>query len=415
MMRASRFRGLPAQLILALGLALAAVAVTALVLPWAGHDLRDTTILAQAPVLRLILLLASYALVGLAAYRRSGDAAASAVAVLLGAALGWGGWEWSTLSPGWLLFAVLVLLQTWPGERPALISFALIIPWALLHPGAAWGALLLIASAMGGTLVESRRRILLLGGGLGACAILMLRGIDLRATVLPLVRPWVWADGQARNTLADPVGLAIFALILALLGLRLLRPGHNHTGLAALALFGFLAWHMRRNGLWLGLAATPVLTVALSGTWKAARLPGAYARATILAAATAVGGGLLVAASVIGPPAVAGISLPQAALQSVPTTGLIMYRPEFEPALLRVHSRSMLALARPADDSIYEIWERIAADCAPADELKNLQAEAIVLDPRQDATVIATLQTEGWQVAWSGAPATVLLRPEILQ
>lgn len=415
MTRVSRSNSILLRMLPVLGTALLVVAASVFALPWSGHALMDSSaaLRSHGSVLRPVLLLTSYAFVAIAAYRRTGDAAASAIAMLFGAALGWAGWEWQTISPGWPLFSGLLLLLTWPGERPALVALGVVTPWALVHPGAAWAALLLLASAASGPRAESRRRLILALGGLVACALLILRRIDLYAIFLPEARPWIWAEGQAQNTLADPAGLALFILLLALLGLKLLRPTPPPAaGLAALALFGFLAWHTRSNGIWLGLAATPGLALALGGDWKETILPGRFARATILGIAMVVGVGLLVAASMIGPAVIGGMPLPAATLRTLPATGLIAYRPAFEPALLRVRSRPLLALARPADTSTYSTWQRIAANCAPADDLKKLQAAAIVLDPQADEAVIATLQGEGWHTAWSGAPAVVLLQPE---
>lgn len=397
---------------LLLGLPLLIIAMVASVLPWSGHALSTAAVVAGNDlVLRFVVLLLSYGLAGIAAYRRSGDAVAGTVAILLGAALGWAGWEWQSISIWLPLFSALVLVLTWPGERPALVAGGLVLVWALVDSSATWGALFLLGTAAGGARADARRRLLLACGGLAAATLLEVRGVDLGAVLLPAARPWVWVDGQAQTTFADPIGLALFALVLALLGLKFLRPARTPAGLAVLGVLGYLAWHTRSNGIWLSLAAVPVLADALSGTWLDAMLPARVVRSAILGAATFVGISLLFLASTLGPGLIGGTRLPADALSALPGSGLLMYRPAFEPTLLRVRARETLALARPSDSSGYRVWERIAADCDPATELARLQAEAAVLDPQQDAAVIATLQSDGWRTAWSGASAVVLSRP----
>lgn len=274
----------------------------------------------------------------------------------------------------------------------------------------------MIASALLGPGTESRRRLILVLAGIMACALLILRGVDLGNLILPEARPWIWAEGQAQNTPSDPAGLALFTLLLVLVGLKLLRPARTPgNGLVVLMVFGFLAWHTRRNGVWLGLAAAPIVAFVIGGDWKDTLLPQRLARATILTIATVVSCGLLYTATLSGPSVISGLPLPAAALDALPDTGLIAYRPEFEPTLLQTHARSTLVLARPADSSIYPIWELIATNCAPADLLQKLQAKAIVLEPERDTSVITTLQDQGWQIAWSGAPAVVLVQPGAVQ
>jgi hypothetical protein len=159
----------------------------------------------------------------------------------------------------------------------------------------------------------------------------------------------------------------------------------------------------------------PVLADALSGDWPDLLLPARVVRSAIFSAATLIGINLLFLASTLGPQLIGGTLLPADALSALPDSGLLMYRPAFEPTLLRVRTRETLALARPSDISGYRVWERIAADCDPATELAGLQAAAVLLDPQQDASVITTLQSDGWHAAWSGAAAVVLTRPGTAQ
>ena len=422
--------------LLGLGLALAGVAGVAATIPWAGYDNQAPALLSgsNSAVLRLLFILLSYLFVGIAAYGRTGDGWATAIAITAGAALGWSGWEWSTLSPGWVVFGALVLLLNRRQRFTPSLAAAATVLWALFDSTAAWGVLLLLAYTL--TQRSGIERLQLGAGGLLGVGGLLARGIDPRRVLVPPARAWVWADGQATTSFGDPVGLALFMILVALLGLALLRGGKATGGnFVALAVFAALAWHARRNGIWLSLVAVPIIAATFAGRHAgrhAQRAPGMtpgmapdlpddilsrVPRWGILGAATALSSGLLLLALTMAPPLIGGQPLPPAALEELPQRGTIVYRPEFAPTLVQARPHAGLSIldrmlhSEAEFKQAYSTWERIATNCDPLTELETLDARAVVLDSRQEAATIATLAADArWRVSWQDSNATVLTR-----
>lgn len=405
---------------LGLGLALAVVAGVAATLPWAGYDNQALALLSASTSagLRLLFIVLSYLFVGIAAYHRTGDGWATAIAITAGAALGWSGWEWSALSPGWVVFGALVLLLNRRQRFTPLLAAAATVLWSLFDSTAAWGALLLLAYTL--TQRSGIERLQLGAGGLLGVGVLLARGIDPRRVLVPPARAWVWADGQATTSFGDPVGLALFLILVALLGLALLRGGKATGGnFVALAVFAALAWHARRNGIWLSLVAVPMIaaTFAQMDPGLPEDLRTRILCWSILGTATALSGGLLLLALAMAPPLIGGQPLPQAALEELPQRGTIVYGPEFAPTLVQARPHAGVTIVDRAHRSgaelnqAYSVWERVAANCDPLTELATLDARAVVLDSRQEAATIATLAADArWRVSWQDSNATVLTR-----
>jgi hypothetical protein len=229
------------------------------------------------------------------------------------------------------------------------------------------------------------------------------RGFDPWTVLFPTARPWVWADGQAANKLGDPLGLALFGGMLLLVALARFRRSHARIHLLPLAVFALLAWQARRNGLWLGLAAVPTIAVLLSD------LEPRFRRWASPAAAFA-SIGLLGLAIVNGPNLLAGPALRSNIVRA--THGPVMYRPAFEQALRQEVVPADLILAASDDPrATYTAWTRIATNCAPADELDRLGANAVVLDTTLDRLPIATLAADPrWRQAAADQTATVFVR-----
>ncbi len=394
-------------------LAVVAIAVVAGLLPIGGYSLPAGSrwswdVLA---VLRLGLLAAGYSLTGLASYQRTRDGWASAAAILLGAAVGWAGWEWSAATIGWSIFGALVLLlERLEARRLAAIT-TLAIGWALLDQSAAVGALLLAAHAVSRRDEPLRARLWLLVIALLCVATLVLRGVDVGAVVAPSARSWVWADGQAANTPGDPIGFTLFMGMLAFLGLWILRSGRPaRTDLVVIGVFVYLTWYARRHGVWLGLAAAPTLAACLTGGHER------WDRITRAGAMAAGAGGLLLAL-IVGPTAIGGQPFSAHVIAGLPSAGILVYRPPFEPMLrrsaplARLHLASAAAAGPAEAAKAHEAWLRIETNCSPADELDRLRAEVVVLDPRADTQTIATLTSSGaWHVGAADQYAVVLRR-----
>jgi hypothetical protein len=348
---------------------------------------------------RVALLIVAYGVAGIAAYRRS--PAASAATLLLAAALGWAGWASSEASLGWLVFSTLVLLVDQPSRRKDAIAVALVVGWALFDDHAAWGALLLV---LGATHRWRERPIVPFIGGIAAVLLLWWRGLHPWTALLPPARPWLWIDGQASNKLGDPVGLALFGTLVLVAALLRFGRGAARPNLLLLAVFGLLAWQSRRNGIWLGLVAAPVLAALLGdleprfGRWASS-------------AVAFIGAALLAMALMMGPTVIGARPLEQPILDGV-SDGTIIYRPHFERALHRTHPDANLLLAN-ADDpqAMDEAWKRIAADCDPAGELDRLKADTVVLDSTLDRAPITTLAADRrWRLAAADSTATVFVR-----
>src|SRR4051794_15326587 len=238
--------------IVGIALALTLVAAIAATLPTTGYALPATSWAGLQPTtLRLCLLALAYGLSGAATYGRSKNGWASGVALLFAGALGWAGWEWSALSLGWPIFAGLVLLLEWRDTRVVTLAVVVACLWALVDPGAIWGVVLLATRAGLQGRVDNRYRLVALAGAVVAATLLVTRGVDLRGTLFPAPRPWVWADGQAVNQLGDPIGFALFVGLLGLFGLWMLRTSRPAgVNLLTLAVFAYLTWTARRNGIW---------------------------------------------------------------------------------------------------------------------------------------------------------------------
>ena len=403
----------PRQLLI-LGPALATVGGLAAYLPLAGYDLPAPgtfPLQEQAGTLRIVLLVLAYGLVSTAAYLRTRASWPVAVALLAGAAVGWSGWEWSSLSFGWGLFAAVVLLIERQSRRLTALAVAVVLAWAFFDDTASWAALLLITRSLGRRAGRGER-LLCLGGGLLGLVVLQVRSVDLPRMYLSSERQWVWADGQAANKLGDPMGAALFIFLLLLLLLWLVRPVKPSTAdLPSLAIFIFLAWHARRNGIWLGLAAVPTVAACLAGDWSRWRT------VTLSAAQGLVLLALLLAYRE-GPALVGGVPLSAALTTALPPQGLVVYRPSFEPALRRIRPAEQLALATPnlvidedGQPARYTAWTRIETNCAPVAELERLQASAVVLDPAVDREVLDAIGANpGWRIGAVDATAALLLR-----
>ena len=383
------------------GLAVAMVAITAAWLPsMGGHSTMPWGSVTSRALLRIALLTVTYSLAAIAAYRHASAAGASSAAVLWGAALGWGGWGLDNALLGSVVFAAMVLLIEQPSARNERVAAALVIGWALTDPHAVWGALLVLLYA----LQRWRDRpIALFAGGSIALATTWARGFDPWTVLFPPVRPWVWADGQAANKLDDPLGLALFGGMLLLVALARFRRGHARINLLPLAVFALLAWQARRNGLWLGLAAVPTMAVLLSDLEPAFRRWASPAVAFVSI-------GLLGLAVVHGPNLLAGPSLRSNIVAA--THGPVMYRPAFEQALRQEIVPGELILATSDDpQATYSAWTRIATNCAPAEELDRLGANAVVFDTTLDRLPIATLAADPrWRQAAADQTATVFVR-----
>lgn len=398
------------SVLLAIVVALIAIVSFAAYLPPTSYDFVLGSIGSRyAAPLRLSLLGLTYVLVAGATLQRSSSAWATALALLLAAAIGWAGWEWSTMSMGWPLFAALLFLLEHRGRRTAIAAAAIAIVWAAFVPGAIWGGLLLLAWGLGDIRSYRSTALIPIGAGLLVMSLLMARGFNVISLLIPPARTWVWADGQSTNTMADPIGFGLIAGLLALFGLWLLHPTKpSTTGLLAIGVFSYFTWVARRNGVWLGMSAAPFIAGCLSGNsirWQ--RL--------ILGAGTVFNVGLLTLAVRAGPDLLAGQPLSSTILAALPHDGSIVYRPTFEPALRHERSPQYLALAQERQRiakghvAAYDDWLRIEAACASSDEIKQHDTRAVVLDPRADAQSIQTLTTDHWQIAASDQTAVLLI------
>ena len=397
----------------ALPLSLLALLGVARLLPTVGYDMPATLLAAPVHILtwsRLALLAACYGLVAAATFRRSRHTFASASAILCAAALGWAGWEWSSASAGWSVFAALVALLEWRGRWSTLFAGGLLLGWAFLESSAVWGALLLIAALLDRRDSEIRWRLLLVAAGVLGLAVLHLRDVDIGAALLPPVRPWVWADNQATNKLGDPAGFALFAGVLAFLGIVLTQSGRRAPlDLLRAGIFIYFAWQARRNGIWLGMALAPTVAACLAGCVGRSQL-------LAIGGVAVASAGLLLLALRTGGALIGGEALSPNIISLLPAKGTIVYRPSFEPALQSVRPAPNLFLAAASADEasmtdVYDAWLRIETNCRPAQELDALTAQAVVLDSRIDTVPIAALTANGaWKVAADEHGATILLR-----
>jgi hypothetical protein len=382
-------------------LAVTLVAITAAWLPSiGGHSAAAWGSVDQLALLRIALLAVAYSLAAIAAYRCAPSGGASSAAVLWGGALGWGGWGLDNALLGSVVFAALVLLIDQLSARTERLAATLVIGWALVDPHAVWGALLVLLYA----LQRWRDRpIALFGSGSIALATAWARGFDPWTVLFPTARPWVWADGQAANKFGDPLGLALFGGMLLLVALARFRRGQTRLYLLPLAVFALLAWQARRNGLWLGLAAVPTIAALLSDL----DLPFRRWASPAVAFASI---GLLGLAILSGPNLLTGPALSSHIVRAI--HGPVMYRPTFEQALREEIVPVNLLLAASDDPkATYTAWTRIATNCAPADELERLGANAVVLDTTLDRLPISTLAADPrWRQAAADQTATVFVR-----
>lgn len=270
---------------------------------WLFFQMHQLGGLSAIVLLRNLLLLSAYALIGLDAWRRSRSWRLAALAI--------GGAGLMTLNNltvrpqmfSWLLFAAtwtaLSRFRAQPrvaDEQPDRISAAdeqlLLVPlmmaaWVNLHGAFAVGLALIGLTVAGETL-----KLLLRGRGLealagwrlgwlwlcaalsGAALLINPRGPAVlgyvgRLVGNPAVRQLV-IEWQPTDLLAFPGVLIPFALVLA--AWRWVRHPQRFDLTDALLLlaFGWLAWRGQRNVIWFGMVAWPILAGLLAWPQRAA-------------------------------------------------------------------------------------------------------------------------------------------------